>query len=169
MTLRVNFTHEDKAAKGLRSFREPQAAPEPPVYFTAREAVAMFPRLLLLGERGAGKTVFAKALAAETKAHYVDLAKGLNLPGMGALVLDGLDRIDAAALPKLLEEIGERPVVLLGDGAVVKGWRLPSDIAVHSLMPLDAAERADFLAEAEIASPAALGDAAGNFALLPWR
>lgn len=164
-TLRVNFTHEDKAAKGLRSLSEPQAAPEPPVYFTAREAVDMFPRLLLLGERGSGKTVFARQLAAETGATYIDLGTGLDLPAAGALILDGLDRIDGGLLAPLFKAIGDRAVVLLGDGAVVKAWKIPSNIAVHSLMPLDAAERAAFLDVQNIAAPAALSDAAGNPAL----
>ncbi|KFC69922.1 hypothetical protein FF80_01119 [Devosia sp. LC5] len=164
-TLRVNFTHEDKAAKGLRSLREPQTAPEPPVYFTAREAVDMFPRLLLLGGRGSGKTIFAKNVAAETGASYIDLGAGIDLPETGALILDGLDRIDGALLAPLFRAIGDRPVVLLGDAAVVNAWKIPSDIAVHSLMLLDVDERAAFLEAQGITAPAALSEAAGNPAL----
>ncbi len=165
-TLRVNFTHEDKAAKGLRSLRQPQAAPEPPVYFTAREAAEMFPRLLLLGERGAGKTVFARQWAAETGAAYIDLGTATAvLPESGPLILDGVDRISETRLSALLAAIGDRPVLLLGDGAVIKGWKIPFGIAVHSLMPLDPEERARFLAAEGIAAPAALTAAAGNPAL----
>ena len=72
-TLRVNFSHEDQAAKGLRSLRDPHAAPQKPVYFTAREAVEMFSRLLLLGPRGSGKSVFARQLADETGADLVEI------------------------------------------------------------------------------------------------
>jgi iron(II)-dependent oxidoreductase len=165
-SLRVNFTHEDKAAKGLRSLREPQTAPEPPVYFTAREAVGMFPRLLLLGERGAGKSVFGRQLAAETGAYLADLTDGsVTLPADGLVILDGIDRISEADLLAMLGQLGDRPVVLLGDGAVVKGWRIPSGIAVHSLMPLDAAERAAFVETNAPQARAALSDAAANPAL----
>lgn len=163
--LHVNFTHEDKAAKGLRSLREPQAGPEPLVYFTAREAVEMFPRLLLLGERGAGKTTLARQLAAQTGTSYIDLGATTAIPATGNLILDGLDRMDAGQLPSLLSAIGDRPVVLLGDGAIVKGWKIPSGIAVHSLMPLNAEDRGNFLAAQGITSPAALCAAAGNPAL----
>lgn len=165
-TLRVNFTHEDKAAKGLRSLREPQLAPEPPVYFTAREAVAMFPRLLLLGEQGTGKTTFSRQLAAETGAFLVDLADGPRpLPAEGAVILDGVDRISEADLLAILSQLGDRAVVLLGDGAVVKGWKVPSGIAVHSLLPLDVAERTAFVAANAPNAKAALSNAAANPAL----
>src|SRR5690606_29771975 len=117
------------------------------------------------GERGSGKTVFARQLAAETGATYIDLGTGLDLPAAGALILDGLDRIDGGLLAPLFKAIGDRAVVLLGDGAVVKAWKIPSNIAVHRLMPLDAAERAAFLDVQNIAAPAALSDAAGNPAL----
>ena len=61
--LLANFTIEDKAAKGLRALLAPQAAPRPPVHFSALELVAQEPILLLTGERGSGKTSFALHLA----------------------------------------------------------------------------------------------------------
>ncbi len=60
--LLVNFTAEDKAAKGLRSLT-PATAPPPPVYLSALEVTCENPALLLVGERGSGKTSFAKHLA----------------------------------------------------------------------------------------------------------
>lgn len=60
--LLVNFTFEDKAAKGLRKLQD-QAEPEPPVYFSALEMVGEHTALLLAGETGSGKTSFARHLA----------------------------------------------------------------------------------------------------------
>ncbi|TRL37828.1 SUMF1/EgtB/PvdO family nonheme iron enzyme [Rhizobium straminoryzae] len=60
--LLVNFTEEDKAAKGLRKLKE-QAEPEPPVYFSALEMARDHDALLLVGETGSGKTTFARHLA----------------------------------------------------------------------------------------------------------
>jgi iron(II)-dependent oxidoreductase len=57
----VDFSFEDKAAKGLRRLRE--AVPRPPQYFTALEVAQDAPVLLLLGEAGSGKTVLARRLA----------------------------------------------------------------------------------------------------------
>ncbi|PWS39163.1 hypothetical protein DFH01_07975 [Falsiroseomonas bella] len=57
----VDFSFEDKAAKGLRRLRD--AVPRPPQYFTALEVAQDAPVLLLLGEAGSGKTVLARRLA----------------------------------------------------------------------------------------------------------
>lgn len=58
----VNFTTEDKAAKGLRK-RNAEDKPEPPVYFSALEVVRDNKVVLLSGLSGSGKTTFAKHLA----------------------------------------------------------------------------------------------------------
>ena len=63
LPLLVNYTHEDKEAKGLRSLKEDRKAPLPAVYFSALEQTASDPLMLLLGERGGGKTTFALHLA----------------------------------------------------------------------------------------------------------
>ncbi|WP_321377896.1 SUMF1/EgtB/PvdO family nonheme iron enzyme [Rhizobium sp.] len=60
--LLVNFSFEDKAAKGLRKLSE-QAELIPAEYFSAVEMVAEHSALLLAGETGSGKTTFARHLA----------------------------------------------------------------------------------------------------------
>lgn len=59
--LLVNFTTEDKAAKGLRK-RNAEDKHEPPVYFSVLE-VRDNKVGLLSGSSGSGKTTFAKHLA----------------------------------------------------------------------------------------------------------
>lgn len=58
----VNYTYEDKAAKGLRK-RIASQAREIPIYFTALEVIQDHEITLLSGASGAGKTTFAKNLA----------------------------------------------------------------------------------------------------------
>uniref|UniRef100_UPI003101035D hypothetical protein n=1 Tax=Neorhizobium sp. EC2-8 TaxID=3129230 RepID=UPI003101035D len=60
--LLVNFSFEDRAAKGLRKLTD-QTEPEPAVYFSALEMARDYPALLLAGETGSGKTSFARHLA----------------------------------------------------------------------------------------------------------
>ncbi|MDR6100213.1 iron(II)-dependent oxidoreductase [Agrobacterium larrymoorei] len=60
--LLVNFSFEDKAAKGLRKLKD-QAEPEPAVYFSALELVRDNATLALIGDTGSGKSTFAKHLA----------------------------------------------------------------------------------------------------------
>ena len=59
----VDYTLEDKAAKGLRAFKEDTTEPETPVHFTALEVASFDARMLLVGESGSGKTTFALHLA----------------------------------------------------------------------------------------------------------
>jgi len=70
--LLVAFTHEDKAAKGLRKGRTAQDQNDA-VYFTALEAVRDNQILLLTGPSGSGKTTFAKYLC-----QYVVVAEDHN-------------------------------------------------------------------------------------------
>ncbi|QFY63725.1 formylglycine-generating enzyme family protein (plasmid) [Rhizobium grahamii] len=60
--LLVNFSFEDKAAKGLRKLKD-QSEPEPAVYFSALEMVRDHASLVLTAETGGGKTSFAQHLA----------------------------------------------------------------------------------------------------------
>lgn len=60
--LLVNFSFEDKAAKGLRKLQD-QTDIQPAEYFSALEMVGEHAALLLAGETGSGKTTFAKHLA----------------------------------------------------------------------------------------------------------
>ncbi|NPD65247.1 SUMF1/EgtB/PvdO family nonheme iron enzyme [Lichenicola cladoniae] len=62
LPLLVNYTHEDRAAKGLRTIADPSAA-RPPIHYSAVEVVAQDRAVLLLGPHGAGKTSFALDLA----------------------------------------------------------------------------------------------------------
>jgi iron(II)-dependent oxidoreductase len=59
--LLVNFTYEDKAAKGLRK-RQHRSEPEPPIYVSALELVRDHQCLALSGPSGSGKSTFAKWL-----------------------------------------------------------------------------------------------------------
>lgn len=59
--LLVNFTFEDKAAKGLRK-RTAEDKPEPPIHFSALEVVRDNNILVINGSSGSGKTTFAKWL-----------------------------------------------------------------------------------------------------------
>lgn len=72
--LLVNFTDEDKAAKGLRVFAD-GAPPPVPQHFSAVEMVRDHALLMLTGESGAGKTSFTRHLAWQ-------IASGENAPRM---------------------------------------------------------------------------------------
>ncbi|OLN97157.1 Serine/threonine-protein kinase pkn1 [Colletotrichum chlorophyti] len=60
--LLVRYTHEDKAAKGLRK-RKPGEKPKKPIYFSALELVRDSKILFLTGPSGSGKTTFGKHLS----------------------------------------------------------------------------------------------------------
>lgn len=74
--LLTDFTHEDKAAKGLRK-RTSDDKPEEPVYFTALEVVRDNRVLLLTGPSGSGKTTFAKYLCSCLEAYKRQTVRGV--------------------------------------------------------------------------------------------
>ena len=173
--LLVNFTHEDRSAKGLRSLRQAEAVAGPPVYFTAREMIESTTPLLLLGDRGSGKTELARHLRAEGGFHHVEITGpasfetlAAGLPVGETLVLDGVDRLGAqgpAVLAEALLHLGGGRLLVLGETAVVKSWRVPSAYQIHSLMPLSRQQRQGFLAAHGVSAPAALTDTAATPAL----
>ncbi len=60
----VAFSHEDKAAKGLRSLKDGEDSGGPTIRFGAVEMVAQNRAMLLRAPRGGGKTVFVQELEA---------------------------------------------------------------------------------------------------------
>ncbi|KAF2710855.1 serine/threonine protein kinase [Pleomassaria siparia CBS 279.74] len=82
--LLVNFTFEDKAAKGLRK-RTPNDKPEPPVYFSALELVRDYQMVLLCGGAGSGKTTFAKHLCYRLATTGLKEARSLPRNDFGAV------------------------------------------------------------------------------------
>jgi iron(II)-dependent oxidoreductase len=171
VTLRVNFSHEDKEAKGLRSLKEPRAAPATAVYFTADEIADMQPRLLLTGERGAGKSTFAEGRARRSGATLIKIEDDRQVslpPGEGPVIIDGIDRLRRHHLQELDAEIAAAPhraMLLLGETAALRGHPMAAGIVAHDLRPLSREDRAAALQAGGIAAPAALASPAGNAAL----
>ena len=59
----VSYTHEDKAAKGLRSLKARNREPEPPIHYSALEMIQENRCTLLMAGAGGGKTSFGRHLA----------------------------------------------------------------------------------------------------------
>lgn len=160
--LLVDYTHEDKAAKGLR---RGEAAKLRPVHFTALEVVAEAKLLLLTAPRGGGKTTLARWLAAHLPGDVAGLAadvprnedgdvlpQGWSGPaprvvfhpheigeGHTLLILDGAEALAPSVLDHAVMLATRHPdlrVLLLGESDPCDGWPLPAGFRRHRLLPL---------------------------------
>ena len=92
--------------------------------------VPLFPRLLVTGRAGSGKTTFLGLLAGETDALYVRAADAASLPHDDRLLLvDALDEVEGAPRARLLETLASRRAVVTSrpfelDDARALGFRL---------------------------------------------
>jgi iron(II)-dependent oxidoreductase len=141
----VDFTFEDKAAKGLR------AAPTGPrvvQHFTALELAAEAPRLVLLGERGAGKTVFARRLALHLAGERLGDARW-NLASLAGPVSRG---DDGPPIPEAWAGAAPMPVLLSARDT-------PDLASIEAALPMDDAllilDDAEALAHGVLAALAA--------------
>lgn len=171
--LLVDWTEEDRAAKGLRAG---PAALTLPVHRTALELAAEAPLLLLLAPAGGGRTTllwhvarFAAAGATADATPVVRNAEGIARPeswaappatpifwrpGMALATLpeDALLLVDDAealgdAGAALLAGIAARPglrALVVGDTETCGAWILPRGFRRHRLLPLLPAQRAAF-------------------------
>ena len=164
LPLLAGYTHEDKAAKGLRSFTGAQPAKPEAVHYSVLERVAQEPRLLLLGEQGSGKTTLLRALVQQASArrvviledtselqvvapHVVALESRLaNAEGRGAISLRQLVRQSLRMRPDSIvigEVRGDEVVDWLL--AITSGHR-GSATTVHAHSSVQALERLELLA-----------------------
>jgi iron(II)-dependent oxidoreductase len=207
LPLLVNYTHEDKEAKGLRKLADP-AADRPPIHFSALEAAQQHDAVMIMGDEGAGKTSFALDLALSLAGEqvrdarfnlarlrrtlprndlghsameswagpaaipvYLSLQAPVDLADLilrktsgvadllaeagraGVIViLDGADRLGDSGsdalmdLSRLLADYRDVRLLVLGRTEVCARWSLPEGFASFSLLPLLAAQRAQYQA-----------------------
>lgn len=131
----VNFTHEDRAAKGLRVFAD-DAAPEAPVHFTAFEMVSMHRAQLLHAPRGGGKTVLAQQIAAALP----DAQTATPAQTSAALTRPAVRNPDGLILPQAWE-VGDCSVVSSVPGQGRDALDVAGQRAGGTLLVLDGLER----------------------------
>ncbi|MDO6732631.1 SUMF1/EgtB/PvdO family nonheme iron enzyme [Marinovum sp. 2_MG-2023] len=133
----VDFTHEDRAAKGLRVFAE-GAAPDITVQFTAFEMVSMHRAQLLHAPRGGGKTVLATQFAAALP----DAMAATPVRNPAALTRPAIRNPEGLSLPQVWE-VGTPQVLTSSPG---QGKFTLARAAVHEgpvLLILDGIEQED--------------------------
>lgn len=186
--LLLDYTHEDRAAKGLRAFVADQQK-GPPVYFSAAQLVDEAPLLLLHGPAGSGKSTLARHLlrhlardeavlpvyhqvtAPVTLSSLLAEEGGLALAALEAgytvtLIIDGAEHWQAEtffnqAAPYVMAFPRLR-MLLLGRSEPCREWGLAAQWQRHGLLPLQAEQRRAFIAQrwpALAESFAARGDA----------
>lgn len=102
----AGFTHEDRAAKGLRVFAE-GAEPEVAVQFTASEMVSMNRAQLLHAPRGGGKTTLAGAMATALERERAQGADGIPPAFARAVVRNA----EGLTLPQVWEAGLPQPIL----------------------------------------------------------
>jgi len=130
--------------------------------FVALETlVPMFPRLLVTGRAGSGKTTFLRLLAGETDALYVRAADAASLPHDDRLVMvDALDEVQGAPRARLLETLASRRAVVASrpfelDDARSLGFRLaaleePEEPGVSDTMRREMRAAQELVARGEV-------------------
>lgn len=113
LPLLLDYSHEDRAAKGLRVFQADQQK-APAVYFEAAQIIAESPWLLLHGPEGSGKSTLARHLLWQQATAYL-ADERVALP----LLVD----VQSDTVPELLSEAlaAARPVLLIIDS--VEHWQ----------------------------------------------
>ena len=130
LPLLAGYTHEDKAAKGLRSFTGAQPAKPEAVHYSVLERVAQEPRLLLLGEQGSGKTTLVSHIAL----HLSGTAIGLADISVGRLCQDAIRAESGLSLQETWLDGTVVPVIVpigAGDGvegAIARAWQEFPDV-----------------------------------------
>lgn len=121
----VAFTHEDRAAKGLRAFDETVSTPQAPVQFTAFEMVSMYSAQLLHAPCGGGKTTLARhivrAIARAGQGDALDSPGGLACAAVRNTAGLAMAQVWDAGLPEVrLSEPGQG-VAMLAEAAGLAG------------------------------------------------
>ncbi|KAL4964467.1 C-type lectin protein [Aspergillus stella-maris] len=154
--LLVDFTFEDKAAKGLRK-RSGSGNTEPPVHFSALEVVRDNRVLLLEGPSGCGKTTFARDLCFRFRENDQNgdgvrrvirnkdghvLEERWDCAKPRTVVFDlsaekpeagGLKSFVSGSLPGILES-AEEDILLILDGIETAGNELESPVLLRELV-----------------------------------
>ncbi|WP_455922686.1 SUMF1/EgtB/PvdO family nonheme iron enzyme [Pseudomonas putida] len=160
--LLLDYTHEDRAAKGLRAF-EPGQQKVAPVYFGAAELIEQAPLLLLHGPAGSGKSTLARYwLQRQAKAWLADhdlavpllteagaehpLLEPLLATGRAVLlIVDNAEQWHVEPLLRLANTHQGLRLLVLGRSEPCAQWALGPHWQRHGLLPLQAEQRQAFI------------------------